>query len=129
MNSGTPDRLRFGSRSRIKTGRDFSRVKARGHRLVLGSLIANWANLPPGSISRLGVVTSKKIGGAVIRNRVRRGLRENFRQHQYQFSGPVDLVLIGRPSIHGKDFKEIQKDFLTILVKAGLLRKTEKTKI
>ena len=129
MNSGTPGRLRFGSRSRIKTGRDFSRVKAQGRRLVLGSLIANWAELPAGSISRLGVVTSKKIGGAVVRNRVRRALRENFRQHQYELSGPVDLVLIGRPSIHEKDFDGIRKDFLTIMIKAGLLRKTETTKI
>jgi ribonuclease P protein component len=118
-----PPRLKFGRAMRIKQGRDFSRVRQDGQRLVLGCMIANWRKLPAESSHRLGVVTSGKIGNAVIRNRARRLLREAFRQHQHDFTQPVDLVLVARASIVGKGFADVEKDFLTILRKAGLLAK------
>lgn len=87
-----------------------------------GCLIANWLRLPEGSTSRLGVITSGKVGPAVVRSRARRLLRETFRLHQNNLAQPLDLVLIARPSIAGKAFAEVEKDFLTTLRKAGLLR-------
>jgi ribonuclease P protein component len=114
-------RLKFGRAMRIKQGRDFSRVRQEGQRLVYGCLIANWRKLPADSAHRLGVVTSGKIGNAVVRNRARRLLREAFRLHQYEFTQPVDLVLVARASIVGKAFAAVEKDFLTTVRKAGLL--------
>src|SRR6266404_172631 len=72
MDAETPRRLRFGQGARIKQGRDFARARLDGERLVVGCLIANWQRLPEGSPSRLGVVTSGKVGNAVARNRARR---------------------------------------------------------
>src|SRR6185312_14067974 len=118
-----PPRLKFGRAMRIKQGRDFSRVRQEGERLVLGCMIANWRKLPVDSTHRLGLVTSGKIGNAVVRNRARRLLREAFRRHQHDLSQPVDLVLVARNSIAGKEFAAVEKDFLTILRKAGLLAK------
>ena len=60
-----PKRLRLGRSSRLAQNRDFARVRQQGERLVLGCLIANWNKLPDGAAPKLGVVTSKKIGGAV----------------------------------------------------------------
>lgn len=116
-------RLKFGRAMRIKQSRDFSRVRQDGQRLVQGCLIANWRKLPVDSPSRLGVVTSGKIGNAIVRNRARRLFREAFRRHQRDFSQPVDLVLVARASIAGKAFGDVEKDFLTTLRKAGLLSK------
>jgi len=118
-----PPRLKFSAAMRIKQGRDFSRVRQEGQRLVHGCLIANWRPLPGDSNPRLGVVTSGKIGNAVIRNRARRLLREAFRRHQHDFTQPLDLVLVARASIVGKDFAAVEKDFLTALRKAGVLSK------
>ncbi|HWD94451.1 MAG TPA: ribonuclease P protein component [Verrucomicrobiae bacterium] len=118
-----PPRLKFGRAMRIKQGRDFSRVRQDGQRLVHGCMIANWRKLPAESSHRLGVVTSGKLGNAVVRNRARRLLREAFRTHQYDFAQPVDLVLVARASIVGKTFAAVEKDFLTTLRKAGLLTK------
>ncbi|HEU5397400.1 MAG TPA: ribonuclease P protein component [Verrucomicrobiae bacterium] len=118
-----PPRLKFGRAMRIQQGRDFSRVRQDGQRLVHGCLIANWRKLPEDSTSRLGVVTSAKIGNAVVRNRARRLFREAFRRHQHDFSGPIDLVLVARASIAGRAFADVEKDFLTTLRKAGLLSK------
>jgi ribonuclease P protein component len=121
MAAETPQRLRFGRAARIKQGRDFANVRREGERLVLGCLIANWHWLAGDSQSRLGVITSGKIGNAVVRNRARRLLREVFRLHQHELAQPVDLVLIARASIRGKGRAEVEKDFLTTLRKARLL--------
>jgi ribonuclease P protein component len=117
-----PKRLRLGRPSRLAQSRDFSRVRQQGQRLVLGCLIANWQPLPDGSRPRVGVVTSKKIGGAVERNRARRLLRESFRQHQHELVSPVDLVLVARNSITGKIFAAVEKDYLAALKRANLLK-------
>ena len=120
----TPKRLRLGRDSRLGQNRDFTRVRQQGQRLVQGCLIANWNKLPVGTAPRLGVVTSRKIGGAVARSRARRLLRESFRQHQHELSQPVELVLVARNSIAGKKFADIEKDFLAVLNRGGLLKTT-----
>ena len=115
-------RLGLGRSSRLRQSRDFARVRQVGERLALGCLIANWQKLPAGTVSRLGVVTSKKIGGAVIRTRARRLLRESFRLHQHDLAQPVDLVLVARNSIVGKSFAGVENDYLAALQRAGLRR-------
>ncbi|MGC9942344.1 MAG: ribonuclease P protein component [Verrucomicrobiota bacterium] len=122
MHAETPKRLRLGRLSRLAQNRDFARVRQNGQRLVLGCLIANWSRLPEGTQPKLGVVTSKKIGGAVQRNRARRLLRESFRLHQHELAQPVELVLVARNSIAGKDFEDVEKDFLAALRRASLLK-------
>ena len=122
MADETPRRLRLGRAARTKQSRDFGLVRQRGERLALGCLIANWRRLPAESPSRVGVITGRKIGGAVVRNRARRLLRETFRVHQHDLAGPVDLVLVARASIVGKPFAAVEKDVLTTLRKARLLK-------
>jgi ribonuclease P protein component len=119
--------LRLGRGLRLAHSRDFARVRQAGERLAQGCLIANWHKLPAGASPRLGVVTSKKIGGAVARSRARRLLRESFRRHQYELSQPVEMVLVARNSIAGKGFADVEKDYLTALKRAGLRKMTGET--
>jgi ribonuclease P protein component len=105
---------------RLKLGRDFSRVRQQGKRMVNGCLIANWRLLDAGVHSRLGVITSGKLGNAVVRSRARRLLRESFRVHQHDFAQAVDLVLVARQSIVGKKQSQVERDFLATMRKAGL---------
>lgn len=120
MGAEKPQRLKFSRRAHLKQGRDFARLRGKGERLALGCLIANWQRMPAGSVSRLGLVASGKLGGAVTRNRARRLLRECFRLHQHEFVQPVDLVLVARASIVGKDYAGVERDFLAALQKAKL---------
>ena len=124
MPADPPAPLRLTRGMRLKQGRDFGRVKAQGKRLVCGCLIANWLELPPGTPLRLGVITSRKVGEAVARNRARRLLREAFRLHQHDLRCPVDLVLVARNSIVGKKLAGVEHDFLKALRQAKLLKAT-----
>ena len=124
MGGRTQERLRFGRAAHLKAGRDFRRVRQQGTRLVWGCLIANWQESPGTSASRLGVITSAKLGNAVARSRARRLLRECFRLHQHELARPLDLVLVARPSIADKGLAEVERDFLTTLRKARVLKGT-----
>ena len=117
-----PGRRRLGRASRLGQNRDFTRVRQHGQRLAQGCLIANWHGLPEGGAPKVGIVTSRKIGGAVARSRARRLLRESFRQHQHELARPVELVLVARPSVAGRDFAGVEKDFLAALKRAGLIQ-------
>ncbi|MEW6159764.1 MAG: ribonuclease P protein component [Verrucomicrobiota bacterium] len=110
---------------RLKDRRDFAQIKSKGQRTAKGCLIANWLPLPPGAPSRLGLITSRKLGGAVVRTRARRLLRESFRRHQHDLARPIDLVLVARASIVGKKFTDVEHDFLAVLRQNGLLRRGE----
>jgi ribonuclease P protein component len=121
MSEPLPASKTFPRSRRVKFARDFERARKLGRRVVSGSLIANWLPLEAGAPLRLGVVTGRKVGGAVERNRARRLMREVFRIHQGEFNRPVDLILIARPSMAGKSFQDVEKDFLRALRQGGLL--------
>ena len=106
---------------RLKQRRDFTELKQQGQRLAAGCLIANWKTAPAGSGSRLGVITSRKLGSAVTRSRARRLLREAFRLHQHDLRQPVTMVLVARSSILGKLRADVERDFLSALRRAKLL--------
>lgn len=123
MPGTSPKRLGFSRAQRLKRGREFARTRQEGQRTVQGCLIANWRRLPAGTTARLGVVTSRKIGNAVVRSRARRLLREVFRVHQNELTQPVDLVLVARQSIVGRKLAHVEKDFLATMNRAGLVNR------
>ncbi|MEY3546815.1 MAG: hypothetical protein RLZZ313_1176 [Verrucomicrobiota bacterium] len=112
-----PLRLQFSSRRRISRSSDFARLKEEGRREICGTLILNWL---PSKELRLGVVTSRKVGSAVIRSRARRLLREVFRQHQYEVTEPVSMVLVARKSIAEMNLETVRRDYLRALSRAKL---------
>lgn len=95
-------------------------MRREGKRLVKGCLILNWRSSEGLGECKLGVVTSKKIGNAVERSRARRLMRQAFRLHQEGIRRKSELVLVARPSIQGKEFREVEKDFLLLLKEAKL---------
>ena len=120
MGASPPAALGFSRTRRIKERRDFARAKERGCRLVQGCLILNWVSLPAGTVSRLGVITGRRLGRAVDRTRARRLLREAFRLHQPRLAQPVDVVLVARASIVGKRLGDVASDYVSALKKARL---------
>lgn len=80
----------------MKRGEDFDRAYATRRRRDLGGIIVYGAANGLG-VSRLGLSVSRKVGGAVARNRVKRLLREAFRAVQAELPCGLDLVVVARP--------------------------------
>ena len=121
MDAPDPIRFQFPRAARLRRPGEFAAVRRLGGRAVRGCLILNWHTLATAQRPRLGVVTSRKVGSAVVRSRARRLLREVFRRHQQDLRRPMDLVLVARPSIAGKAFADVERDFLAVLRGQALL--------
>ena len=123
MSAASPARQTLPAQRRLRAPGQFARAREEGQRLACGSLILNWVSARDAASGlRLGVVSSKKVGPATVRNRARRLLREVFRRHQHEIDRPVDLVLVARNSIARKSYSEVERDFLKALRQQGLLK-------
>lgn len=108
---------------RLTYDADFRRVRAQGkswaHPYAILCALPN--NLPN---NRYGFSVSKRLGGAVVRNRVKRLLREAVRTTAKEV-GPLvsgfDVILIARVPIVGKSFAEVRDVVQTLLRRAKLL--------
>lgn len=71
--------------------------------------------------NRVGITVSKKLGCAVIRNRVRRRLREVYRLHEEQFQPGWDIVVVARSRAVKASFSDLTAAYLALARKAGIL--------
>lgn len=70
---------------------------------------------------RAGFVTSKRIGQAVVRNRVRRRLREIVRLHQHELREGFWLVVIARPPAARASYAQLEDEWLRLAKRAFIL--------
>lgn len=117
--------LKLPRKAHLRLRREFLRLKNEGNRVVSGCLILNWLPLAEGSKSKVGVIVTKRLGKAVVRNRARRLLLEAFRLSQNAIVQPVEAVLVARDQIKGLKLADVKRDLLLAFEKAGLLRKNE----
>ena len=73
------------------------------------------------SANRVGLTVSKKLGCAVVRNRVRRRLREIDRLNEHLFAPGWDIVVVARSRCIHADFQKLTRDYLSLAEKAGIL--------
>ena len=75
--------------------------------------------------NRVGITVSKKLGHAVVRNRVRRRLREVYRLNEASFLPGWDIVVVARSRCIHADFAKLTYAYLSLAEKAGILVKEE----
>lgn len=94
-NAPSEDRPRNGlpRRFRLRRTADFRQVQGKGRRRVSPNLVVVWRE-HEGS-ARFGLAVSRKVGNAVVRNRVKRWLREAIGRQRHGLTG-VDVVFIAR---------------------------------
>ena len=80
------------------------------------------------SENRVGVTVSKKLGKAVVRNRVRRRLREVYRLNEAQFQPGWDIVVVARTKAVSAPFDKLAEGYLSLAKKAGILKEAEDTR-
>ncbi len=107
---------------RLTRRAEFLRVASKGRKTPSSGLVLQALARADDGPVRLGFTVTKKVGNAVIRNRTRRRLREAARAvlRTTDVRG-VDLVLIGRDSTRGREFRLLIEDFRRALVKLGAL--------
>jgi ribonuclease P protein component len=101
---------RFRSASHIRRRSDFQQVYDRGAR-ISGRLMTVFVLPRADAQTRLGIAATRKLGGAVVRNRAKRLVREIFRQH----ANPpgLDIVVVPRASLLAAPFPVIETDYAT----------------
>ena len=72
--------------------------------------------------NRVGITVSKKLGKAVVRNRVRRRLREVYRLNEEKFQPGWDIVVVARSRSVEAKFPRLEEAYLALAKKAGILQ-------
>lgn len=104
----------LGPRERIRRKSDFAQLYKKGIRLR--SPYFSLIFLPGASErSRLGVVAGRKVGGAVVRNRIKRWMRDDFRRNKTLLARPFDVVVVARAGIASLSRREFDGLFLAAL--------------
>lgn len=107
-------RRRFGfpKSARLRLRPEFLRVQDRGQKLNADCILALvLPNHRSDGSTRLGLTVSSKVGNSVVRNGVRRRLRELFRKRQREFPRGLDMVLIARGSAAHADWAAFVRAF------------------
>ena len=106
----------------VKTNGDFRRIYRKGRSAVSGGVVVYCLKNRQG-MSRLCVTVSTKLGHAVVRNKVRRRLREIYRLHEDEIVPGVDLVVVARVKAAHASYRQLESSFLKLCGKLGVLKK------
>jgi ribonuclease P protein component len=116
--------LAFGPAQRLLKASDFNRVFKQGKRLSQPELTLAYRVRPnrDGKVypPRLGLSVSKKVGGAVLRNLLKRRIREIFRHNQARIVLGVEIVVIPRKEAGELSYQELEKRILTLFERGKL---------
>lgn len=99
----------------------YSKGKSAGTRLLVIYTLRNRSGL-----NRLGLTVGGKVGGAVVRNRVRRKIREIYRLNESKLRRSRDIVIVARADSRDASYQELEKAFFSACSKAELLLAEEK---
>ena len=115
--SGLPSerRLGFPASARLKRRADYQKVYKHGVR-VIGRHVVLFFLQSREHGGRFGVTATRKIGGAVVRNRAKRRLRELYRLRSHDGAAlSCDIVATARRSSATAPWAELEKDFMSCL--------------
>ena len=101
---------------RLQKNREYQKVYKKGRSLGDGNIVlfAMANNL---GFSRFGFTVSKKVGKAVVRNRVRRLFKEACRLNISEFPPGRDYVLLARARVAGKNYQAVENSLMRLVKK------------
>ena len=108
----------------VKENHEFRRIYHKGRSAVSPYMVVYCLKNREGA-SRLGVTVSRKLGHAVVRNRVRRRLREIYRLNRDKMQPGWDVIVVGRSRGISGDYRKMNEAYLDCLRKLSLLREDE----
>ncbi|MHB1419274.1 MAG: ribonuclease P protein component [Bacillota bacterium] len=102
---------------------DYRKVYKKG-RWVNGEYLVMHFIRKEQNITRVGFSVSRKVGGAVDRNRIRRILKEICRLNDSRIKTGYDIIFVARVKIKGISYRLVEKDLLALCNNAKLLEIT-----
>jgi ribonuclease P protein component len=117
-------RLRFPRSVRLSRSSEFARVSTQGraeHGKLMICKVARLSAEEIASTARVGIVTSRRVGSAVVRNRVRRRLRELVRVDLAALPANCWVVLIAKAAAANASFDDLRAEWRRLANRAGLL--------
>lgn len=104
----------------MKYNRDFKRLYAKGKSICAGYLVMYYkkANI---NENILGITVTKKIGKAVVRNRIRRLIRESYRLKEDSIKTGYYIVFVARGKAAFASYDQISRDMSFLLKKSKLI--------
>ncbi|MCI8524611.1 MAG: ribonuclease P protein component [Oscillospiraceae bacterium] len=109
----------------LKQNHLFRRLYRRGQSLACRELVIYCRRNGLGC-NRVGLTVSAKLGCAVVRNRLRRRLREIYRLHEGSFRRGYDIVVVARTRAVTADYRRLERAYLSLAGRLGLLREGDK---
>ena len=106
---------------------EFRRVYGRG-KSVGSAHIVLYALPNRRKVSRLGITVSTKVGKAVVRNQIRRRLKEIYRSQEVNMLPGFDIVIVARVKASGASYQSLERDFLYVGKKLAILQAAIPTK-
>ncbi len=107
--------------NRLKSKKSFQIVYSKGRSVVDGMSV--FYILPQqGTDIKIGLAVGKKLGCAVVRNHVKRLMREVFRKHKLELKEGQHIVWVARRKLTKADIKTYERVFFRLAKRAGLLK-------
>ena len=104
----------------IKLNREFAYAYKKGTKIVMDTLVL-YAYANHQTQSKLGLTVSTALGGAVVRNRLKRLMRAAFGEHKNDVKKGYNIIIAARGRMKGVRFTKICDDLDFCLKKAGLI--------
>lgn len=115
-----PGQNKFPSRERLTRQSEYLDVYRNGEKQV-GRAFICYAVRRHGQGRKLGIAVSRKVGKAVVRNRLKRYVRETYRTHRAELAEDAHIVFVARPAAVALDYAECEQAIRQLLRKGGLL--------
>ena len=103
-----------GTLDMLRSPRDFAALQSHGRGRAL-PIVAIRVRRNGLDRDRFGISTGKRVGGAVVRNRVRRRLREILRAWEHPGLPRWDILVVARPGSEGASFADLRAAVLKLL--------------
>jgi ribonuclease P protein component len=114
-------RFRFPKSSRLFRASEFRRMKAEGVSFHGKFIVLSVLKDMPAPEVRVGLITSRRVGAAVVRNRVRRRLREIVRVARPQIREGTWLTLIARQAAAGASSQTLAEEWQQLARRSSIL--------
>jgi ribonuclease P protein component len=111
----------FPAAQRLKLKNDFKNVFKNGKKTAAGGIIFWYKLENQTGMPRLGIIVSKTLGNAPVRNRIKRFIREVFRLNKHKLAN-CDIILYPKKNTPFTDFENTQKVILKVFRSAGIIK-------